>query len=151
MSVPTSLIPEAKRRLQELAAEHIVADYQDYRSAVLTDGTPVDLRQLIDIQMRLTGAEMEKKSGLYDGLAVFNFHISTGSAPMELEMVQEAAELQKTLGPYKEIEAVEAPWPFKDVIEAPVAPSAPQDAPVTAETLLESLDEMLAGAVPLDD
>lgn len=137
MSTP-ALIPTEKRRLQELAASHIVADYQDYRDKAIVDGDVTDMRQLVDLQMRLIGAEMEKKANANDGLAVFHFHMSTGEAPMEF--VQEVP---------KEPEALPEPWPFKDVVvdATPVS----QEPPIDADTLLQGLDDMLAGAVPLDD
>ena len=140
MSTP-SLIATEKARLQERAAQDIYADYEDYRQEVLTDGNAEDKRKLVDMQMKLIGAEMDKKSGVYDGLAVFHFHMAAPGESMALEVVQEAPK------------AIEAPWPFKDVVEAGHGPAdaAPEPhTPPSADDLLESLDVML-GALPLDD
>lgn len=136
MSTEAAVIPNAKRLLQERAAADMVNDYDTYRRAVHADGTPNDHKQLMEIQMKLTGAEMEKKTGLYDGLAVFNFHIATNGTT--------AIEATPVALPDAEPTKPEA-WPFRDVVQAPTP---------LADPLLDvdavDFDELLSGATPLE-
>ena len=76
-ALPTT-IATAKSELQERAARDIVEDYRDYRSSVLTDGDPEDKRKLVEMQIRLIGAEVDKKGDGFGSLPVFNFIIHRG-------------------------------------------------------------------------
>ena len=81
MSSPTklpALLATAKTELQSRAADDIIEDYKEYRTAVLTDGSVEDKRKLVELQMRLTGAEADKKGDGFGNLPVFNFIINRG-------------------------------------------------------------------------
>lgn len=80
----TTTIATAKSELQERAARDIVEDYKDYRTSVLTDGGPEDKRKLVEMQIRLIGAEVDKKGDGFGSLPVFNFIIHRGDQPTEI-------------------------------------------------------------------
>lgn len=82
-ALPTT-IATAKSELQERAAHDIVQDYKDYRTSVLTDGGPEDMRKLVEMQIRLIGAEVDKKGDGFGSLPVFNFIIHRGDQPTEI-------------------------------------------------------------------
>ena len=73
-----ALLATAKTELQSRAADDIIEDYKEYRTAVLTDGSVEDKRKLVELQMRLTGAEADKKGDGFGNLPVFNFIINRG-------------------------------------------------------------------------
>ena len=79
-----SIIPERKDTLQQRAARDILGDYLEYRKMVAMDGTVDDRRKLTELQIRLIGAEVEKKVDPNANLPVFNFIINGGSQPMQL-------------------------------------------------------------------
>lgn len=84
MSNPqATTIAEAKSLIQQTAAEHLRADFIDYRSAVLTDGGPDDMRKLVELEIRLIGAEADKKGDGFANLPVFNFIIHRGDQPTD--------------------------------------------------------------------
>ena len=76
MSKQLSVINEAKNALQTRAAEVLLQDFKEYRTAVITDGTVDDKRKLVELEMRLTGAEPDKKADPFGNLPVFNFIIN---------------------------------------------------------------------------
>jgi hypothetical protein len=78
MSKQLSVINEAKNALQTRAAEVLLQDFKEYRTAVITDGTVDDKRKLVELEMRLTGAEPDKKADPFGNLPVFNFIINRG-------------------------------------------------------------------------
>lgn len=88
MSSPPALpntIATAKSQLQNRAAEDILEDYKDYRSSVLTDGGPEDKRKLVELQIRLIGAEADKKGDGFGSLPVFNFIIHRGDQDTKVQ------------------------------------------------------------------
>lgn len=76
MKTNIATLSEAKTLLQNKAAEVLLQDFKDYREAVITDGTIDDKRKLIEMEMRLTGAEPDKKADPFANLPVFNFIIN---------------------------------------------------------------------------
>ena len=76
MKTNVATLSEAKTLLQNKAAEVLMQDFKDYREAVITDGTIDDKRKLIEMEMRLTGAEPDKKADPFANLPVFNFIIN---------------------------------------------------------------------------
>lgn len=73
-----SIIPERKSTLQTRAARDVLSDYVDYRASVLTDGSVDDKRKLVELQMRLIGAEADKKLDPNANLPTFNFVFHNG-------------------------------------------------------------------------
>ena len=80
----TTTIADAKALIQRTAAEHLRADFIDYRTSVLTDGGPEDMRKLVELEIRLIGAEADKKGDGLGNLPVFNFIIHRGDQPTEI-------------------------------------------------------------------
>lgn len=76
MKTNIATLSEAKTLLQNKAAEVLMKDFKEYREAVITDGTIDDKRKLIEMEMRLTGAEPDKKADPFANLPVFNFIIN---------------------------------------------------------------------------
>lgn len=97
MSTDITTIAEAKTLLQNKAAEVLLQDFKEYRTAVITDGTIDDKRKLIEMEMRLTGAEPDKKLDQFANLPVFNFIINRGQgteAPGEAAPLETVTEIQ---------------------------------------------------------
>lgn len=96
MTTAITTIAEAKTLLQNRAAEVLMQDFKVYREAVIMDGSIDDKRKLIEMEMRLTGAEPDKKADPFANLPVFNFIINrSGDAPATgPEQVQQVDELQ---------------------------------------------------------
>lgn len=95
-------IAAAKTALQNKAAEDIIADYKAYREAVSTDGNVDDKRKLVELQMRLTGAEPDKKADPLSNLPVFNFIINRDrgeAAPAAVEVTPNRKKLPKSAEP----------------------------------------------------
>lgn len=82
---PQNTIATAKSQLQNRAANDILEDYKDYRSSVLTDGGPEDKRKLVELQIRLIGAEADKKGDGFGSLPVFNFIIHRGDQDTKVQ------------------------------------------------------------------
>jgi hypothetical protein len=131
MSKLTTIVA-AKTALQNKAAEDMMADYKEYRQAVLTDGNVEDKRKLVDLQMRLTGAEADKKTDPLSNLPVFNFIINRDrgeAAPAEVEVIKTRKKLPKA-----------AANQVTDVTE--VTPK-PLPVPSSLDVMFTNLDSML--------
>lgn len=76
---------EAKTALHETVARDIVQDYLTYRSAALGSEDPDDARRLVDMQIRLIGAEPDRKAGVNDNLPTFNFIFNQGGLQATIE------------------------------------------------------------------
>ena len=121
-NLPATTIADAKALIQRTAAEHLQADFNDYRSSVLTDGGPEDMRKLVELEIRLIGAEADKKGDGFGNLPVFNFIIHRGDPEGdEPQTVQQVTDVE-----------------VLDVTEVqPVQPAPPEEpvAPVTEKKL----------------
>jgi len=121
----------AKTALQDRAAKDIIDDYKAYREAVNTDGNVDDKRKLVELQMRLTGAEADKKADPLSNLPVFNFIINRDrgeAAPAEVEVVKTRKKLPKAAEPE-----------VTDVTEIP----QPLQMPAKLDELFDNLDSIL--------
>lgn len=111
MAVDPSIIPEQKAALQARAALDVLADYKIYRTEVLTDGDADDMRKLVEMQMKLIGAEADKKQDQNSNLPVFNFIFHGGSVQAVLQAepppLVEVVEATPLLSPFPDPGAVE--------------------------------------------
>lgn len=131
----TALVSIAKQKtaLQERAAAHMLVDYEDYRDAVSTDGSVDDKRKLLELQMRLTGAEMERKVDQNAHLATFNFVFNNGITATMVPAPTEVVDMG--MADVVDVEPTETP------------PPPPGVRPMTVEmmdvdAMLGDLDEM---------
>jgi hypothetical protein len=67
--------------LQERIARDIMGDYIAYRSAVLAEGSVEDHRKLVEVQLRVTAAELKRQADPHAGLTTFNITFSSSNAP----------------------------------------------------------------------
>ncbi len=136
MTSAISTISSKKQVLQELAASHMVADFMDYRDKVLVDGDVDDHRKLIEVEMRLTGAEMDKKVDPNAHLTTFNFVFNNGGVHATIET--------------KPADVLEAK-PL-EVLEDVTPPAPPPQRRYVPEPVTESdLDNMLDDLIGRDD
>lgn len=136
MTSAIATISNQKQALQELSAAHMVEDFKDYREKVIADGDADDHRKLMEIHMKLTGAEMDKKIDPNAHLATFNFIFNNGGvhATIEAQPRQQPTEVL-------DVQVVEvldaAPPPQRRYVPEPVTES--------------DLDNMLDDLIGRDD
>lgn len=79
--------------LQERIARDLMGDYTAYRSAVLAEGSVEDHRKLVEVQLRVTAAELKRQADSNAGLTTFNITFSSnaptvfGSPPLPIEVL----------------------------------------------------------------
>lgn len=117
-------IAEAKALIQRTAAEHLRADFIDYRSAVLTDGGPDDMRKLVELEIRLIGAEADKKADGFANLPVFNFIIHRGDQQTEITSTEhsETGADVVDVGPIEPVPPLQLAEPDEPVVLATINP-----------------------------
>lgn len=125
-------ISKQKQVLQELAAAYLTDDYLEYRDKVRADGDIEDYRKLNELNMKLTGAEMERRIDQNAHLATFNFVFNNGIKATITEHKQEVLETLEDVTPQ--------PAAQPDIVDAQikVVEVPPQD----VDALLSGLDEM---------
>lgn len=67
--------------LQERIARDLMGDYTAYRSAVLAEGSVEDHRKLVEVQLRVTAAELKRQADSNAGLTTFNITFSSSNTP----------------------------------------------------------------------
>lgn len=77
-----------KALLQESAARDILSDYKQYRREALSSDDPDVIRKLVEMQMRLIGAEPDKKQDQFAHLPTFNFIFHQGGVQATLQQVE---------------------------------------------------------------
>ena len=77
-----------KALLQEHAARDILGDYKQYRREALSSEDPDAIRKLVEMQMRLIGAEPDKKQDQFAHLPTFNFIFHQGGVQATLQQVE---------------------------------------------------------------
>ena len=145
---------EQKAALQTRAAEDVLGDYKEYRAAALTDGSIDDKRKLVELQMRLIGAEADKKADPNANLPVFNFVFHSGGMQATMQVQPDAA-------PVEIIDADTQAWSPQDgatptaqahvvpfAVQPHVAPEVPKIVPAPTlddlEALVDDLDALLS-------
>lgn len=126
-----ALLATAKTELQSRAADDIIEDYKEYRTAVLTDGSVEDKRKLVELQMRLTGAEADKKGDGFGNLPVFNFIINRG----------EKGETKRPVGRPRREETIDVSAITEvQALEVSTEKPSPQVPEVNVDELMANLD-----------
>lgn len=151
MGTELTNIIERRTELQARAAEDVLDDYKHYREEVLTDGDADDMRKLVELQMKLIGAEADKKGDANAHLPVFQFVFHGGAVEATIQASPVTLEAPDTRGP----------WPFPNRPPDPqlagdAAPPVDEVVPKplvapTAETLLADLDGLLRAADDPED
>lgn len=78
-------VAESKTTLQEAVAADIVEDYRTYRREAISSESPDDIRKLVELQVRLIGAEPDRRAGVNDNLPTFNFIFNQGGLQATIE------------------------------------------------------------------
>lgn len=126
-----ALLSSAKTELQSRAADDLIADYKEYRTAVLTDGSVEDKRKLVELQMRITGAEADKKGDGFGNLPVFNFIINRG----------EQGETKRPVGRPRREETIDVSAITEvQALEVSAEKPSPQVPEVNVDELMANLD-----------
>ena len=130
-STPGQALAQSKERLQLRVAETILSDFEEYRLAARADGDPDSIRKLLDMQIRLIGAEAEKKVDPNAGLAVFNISIGTNGVSAVVQPMTQQVVLEDQ--------------PHPD----PTTQAVPELAPLATPRVHYTLEQTLVDAVDL--
>lgn len=105
---------------------------------VMAEGSVEDMRKAVDLIVKTTGAEAEKKADANAGLPVFNivFHAPTGT----LQVTNETPAAPPALVHEEPLTLDLEPSPVAEPVEAPTSGKA-----------VEALPELVVQAMPLDD
>lgn len=77
-------ITQQTQTLQTRVARNLVGDYEEYRAAVLMDGSVEDKRKLVEFSARITNAEIKTPQDPNANLPVFNITIGQSGIQAEL-------------------------------------------------------------------
>ena len=131
MTLPVN-ISTAKTAVQERAAKDLLGDYAQYRREVLSSDDVDAMRKLVEMQIRLIGAETDKKQDQNAHLPTFNFVFHHGG-------------VQATVQQVEVVQPAEAPGAPSQALPTP-SPATPATPPtLDLDDLLTSLDADLQG------